>query len=70
MNRTFRRWLCWFLFLFVLDFTIPFFLLKDVPTITGSFLFWVIWILMAIGSMFVIFLQWRDDPELIEGDRS
>lgn len=55
-------WICWFGFLLILDFTIPFLALENVPRMTGSFLFWILWILAAIGSMFMIFLKWRE-PE-------
>jgi hypothetical protein len=61
MGKVFYGWVCWFVFLFILDFTIPFYLLKNVPTVMGSFLFWVIWMLVAIASMFIIFLRWRED---------
>ena len=54
-------WIGWFLFLFLLDFLTPFYYLKEIPRLSGSFLFWIIWILVAIVSMFVMFLQWRDN---------
>jgi len=60
MGKRFWGWMAWFFFLFLLDFTIPFFWLKDVPEVAGSFFFWVLWILVAIASMFVIFLRWRE----------
>jgi len=50
VRKVFWGWVAWFLFLFVLDFTIPFLGLKDVPKVTGSFLFWILWILVAIGA--------------------
>jgi len=61
MGKFFWGWVCWFVFLFILDFTIPFYVLKNVPTVMGSFLFWVIWMLVAIASMFIIFLRWKED---------
>jgi len=63
MGKAFWGWMCWFVLLFILDFTIPFLWLKDVPKITGSFLFWIIWIIVAITSMFVIFLRWREERQ-------
>jgi drug/metabolite transporter (DMT)-like permease len=63
MGKTFWFWVVWFLFLFCLDFFIPFFMLKDIPKLTGSFLFWVIWVFVAIISMFVIFLRWQEKDE-------
>jgi hypothetical protein len=53
-------WLGWFVFLFVIDFWVPFSVLTGVPKMTGSFLFWIIWICVAIVSMFMIFLRWRE----------
>ncbi len=50
----------WFLFLFLLDFLIPYVWLSHFQRITGAFLFWIIWILVAIVSMFLIFMKWRD----------
>jgi len=59
-RRASKRWLIWFLFLFLLDFLIPFTWLSHFQRITGAFLFWIIWILVAIVSMFMVFLKWRD----------
>jgi hypothetical protein len=60
MGRFFWHWVSWFVFLFLLDFIIPFKFLNDVPKLTGSFLFWVVWIVVAIISIFSIILQWQD----------
>jgi hypothetical protein len=60
MKRAFWAWLCWFVFLFVADFVIPYNFLDNVKLVTGSFLFWIVWILMAIISMFVIVSKWKD----------
>ena len=60
MSKAFWGWVCWFLFLFLVDFTIPFHVLKGVRKIQGSFLFWIIWVAVAIASMFAIFLRWRE----------
>jgi hypothetical protein len=43
-------------------------LLKGVPKVSGSFLFWLIWMSVAILSMFVIFLRWREYPARDEGE--
>ena len=68
MGKTFWIWLAWFGFLMVLNFTVPFTLLSDVPHLRGSFLFWVIWGVVAISSMFVMFLGWREsDPSAQRG---
>ena len=53
-------WLIWFLFLFLVDFLVPFNWLSQVQKVTGAFLFWIIWTLVAIVSMFIIFLGWRE----------
>lgn len=60
MSKAFWGWVCWFIFLFVVDFIIPFHTLKGVRQVQGSFLFWIIWIAIAIVSMFAIFLRWRE----------
>jgi uncharacterized membrane protein YhaH (DUF805 family) len=67
MEKGFWGWVAWFVFLFLVDFIVPFIYLKRVPKVTGSFLFWVIWILVAIASMFVIFLRWREPDGGEEG---
>ena len=63
MRASFWWWIGWFLVLFVLDFVIPFHYLSEVPRLAGSFLFWMVWVLVAIASMFVLFMQWRDDEK-------
>jgi len=55
-----RGYLVWFLILLGLDYIIPYTLLKNVPKIYGSFLFYVIWSLITLISMFTIFIRWRD----------
>jgi hypothetical protein len=60
MGKAFWGWVCWFIFLFIVDFTIPFRALKEVQTVSGSFLFWIIWMAVAIVSMFAIFLRWGE----------
>ncbi len=61
MKTVFKAWACWFLFLIAINFYVPYRLLHNVPRMSGSFLFWIVWILVAIVSMFVIFLRWRDE---------
>jgi uncharacterized membrane protein YhaH (DUF805 family) len=63
MKRAFWAWLSWFVFLFVVDFVIPFLFLGEVKLVTGSFLFWTVWILVAIISMFIIVSRWRDSEQ-------
>ncbi len=62
MGKRFWAWAGWFLFLFVVDFSVPFLFFRGIPTLAGSFLFWVVWTLVAMASMFAIFLPWRE-PE-------
>ena len=60
MGKAFWGWMCWFIFLLIVDFTIPFHVLKGVQKVSGSFLSWIIWMVIAIVSMFAIFLRWRE----------
>ena len=60
MGKALWGWMCWFIFLFIMDFTIPFHVLNGVRKVSGSFLFWIIWMTVAIMSMFAIFLRWRE----------
>ncbi len=50
----------WFVFLLVLNIAIPWFVLTRVEKMSGAFLFWVVWVAVAIISAFVIFLKWRE----------
>jgi hypothetical protein len=50
----------WFVFLLVLNIAIPWFVLTHVEKMSGAFLFWVVWVAVAIISAFVIFLKWRE----------
>jgi len=68
MDKKFLGWAAWFIFLIILDFSVPFLCFKHVPKVTGSFLFWVTWILVAIVSMFLIFLKWNEPPEITKGN--
>ena len=59
MNN-FRWALTWLGFLVVLDIVVPWFLLSSVARITGAFLFWIIWAVVAITSAFLIFSEWQE----------
>jgi hypothetical protein len=63
MQKSFVIWVVWFVFLFILDFWVPFFILTDVPALRGSFLFWIVWIVVAIVSMFILFLKWQENDQ-------
>jgi hypothetical protein len=61
MRKALWGWVGWFIVLFIVDFTIPFHVLNGVGKASGSFLFWVIWMAVAIVSMFAIFLRWKEN---------
>jgi len=61
MKKQLWAWITWFLFLFVLDFTVPFFVLDDIPRLRGSFLFWIVWMIIAVISMFIMFMGWKNN---------
>ncbi|NLE95898.1 MAG: hypothetical protein GX600_09525 [Dehalococcoidia bacterium] len=44
--------------LLVIDFLVPWFVLRGWESFTGAFLFWVIWPAVAIAGMFFFFLRW------------
>jgi hypothetical protein len=50
----------WFGALLLLDIVIPWFVLTRVEKVSGAFLFWTIWVVVAIISAFVIFRKWRE----------
>jgi hypothetical protein len=50
----------WFAFLMALNIAIPWFVLTHVERLSGAFLFWTIWVVVAIISAFFIFLKWRE----------
>lgn len=50
----------WFAFLLALNIAIPWFVLTHVEKMNGVFLFWTVWVAVAIISAFVIFLKWRE----------
>lgn len=52
-------WL-WLGGLLVADIVFPWYVLGGQPRFSGAFLFWVVWTLLAIASMFVFFLRWRE----------
>ena len=61
MQKSLALWIAWFVFLLLLNFYIPFVVLVDIPSLSGSFLFWIVWVVVAIISMFIIFLRWDTD---------
>jgi len=59
MSKTGWAW-TWFGFLLALDIAIPWFVLPHVKKMSGAFLFWTVWVAVAIASAFFIFLRWRE----------
>jgi len=59
MSKSAWAWI-WFAFLLALDIAIPWYVLTRVEKMSGAFLFWTIWVAVAIISAFVIFLKWKE----------
>ena len=66
MKKSFWLWVGWFAILLLVNFILPFTLLARVASVKGSFLFWLIWIGVAIFSMFMMFMTWQDDKSAPE----
>ncbi|MFW5998439.1 MAG: hypothetical protein ACOCP5_01650 [Halanaerobiaceae bacterium] len=60
MNTQRKAWLIWLIILVISAYIIPYFILKDIDKITGPFLFWTIYALLAIISTFMIINKWRN----------
>ncbi len=61
--RTRRRRLAWlstFSLIVVLDFVVPYTLLKDIASLAGSYAFWAILTAITIALGYVYMLRWRD----------
>jgi len=56
MSKFIWAW-TWFALLLALDIAIPWYILTRVETVSGAFLFWTVWVAVAIISTFVIFLK-------------
>ena len=59
MTKSAWAW-TWFALLLALNIAIPWFVLTRVEKMSGAFLFWTVWVAVAIISAFVIFLKWRE----------
>jgi hypothetical protein len=53
-------WILWFSFLLLLDYTVPYTVLSGVNKVYGAFLFWNLFALTAIASIFVLLWKWRN----------
>jgi hypothetical protein len=62
MTKSAWGWV-WFVFLLALDIVIPWYVLTNVEKVSGAFLFWTIWAVAAIISVFVILSKWRGVEE-------
>jgi hypothetical protein len=59
MSKSAWAWI-WFAFLLALDIAIPWYALTCVESVSGAFLFWTVWVAVAIISAFIIFLKWKE----------
>lgn len=50
----------WLAVLLALDLVVPWVLLGNEGRFLGAFLFWVVWMAVAIASMFLVLLRWRE----------
>jgi len=53
-------WLAWFLALEVVAFLVPYTVLRNVGRLWGAFLFWNLFALLAIASIFILTARWQD----------
>ncbi|MEM3736632.1 MAG: hypothetical protein QXJ75_00875 [Candidatus Bathyarchaeia archaeon] len=57
-------WLIWFTFFVVIDFAVPYLLLKDVQSFYGAYLFWVLITIIVLVSAIVYMRPWKDVKSL------
>ena len=53
-------WILWFGFLLLLDYTVPYTVLSGVSKFYGAFLFWNLFAIAAVASMFILLWKWKD----------
>lgn len=53
----------WFLFLLLLNYSVPYTILLDISEFNGSFLFWTLLSIISIGSMIFMMSRWRLEDE-------
>ncbi|MEW6425473.1 MAG: hypothetical protein AB1523_12170 [Bacillota bacterium] len=53
-------WTIWFVILVLSAFIVPYAFLTNLPKISGAFLFWTLFVLAAIISIFRVTDYWRD----------
>ena len=54
-------WLTLFLFFIVLDFVIPYTLLRDVSNFFGAYFFWVMITVTVVVSAMIYMRRWKDE---------
>ncbi len=55
-----KAWIIWLAVLILSAFIVPYTLFSNVPKMTGAFLFWTLFALAAIISIFQVTNYWRD----------
>lgn len=60
MTKRRLLWVVWLVILILSAYIVPYILLNDVNKITGAFLYWTLFALIAIFSTIKIINYWRD----------
>lgn len=60
MENKRKLWVTWFIILILSAYIVPYIFMRESGKITGPFLFWIIFSLLAILSIFIITAKWRD----------
>ncbi|MFW5976585.1 MAG: hypothetical protein ACOCQS_01425 [Bacillota bacterium] len=60
MNTERKFWLIWLVILVLSAYIVPYYVINDVEKITGPFLFWTIYAIIAIISTLIIINKWRN----------
>ncbi|MDI3547380.1 MAG: hypothetical protein PWR10_1032 [Halanaerobiales bacterium] len=60
MTKRRLLWVVWLVILILSAYIVPYILLHDVNKITGAFLYWTLFALIAIFSTIKIINYWRD----------
>jgi len=57
-----KSWLAWgwLGLLLLINMVVPWHFLTGHTRFSGAFLFWLVWTAVAVASMFVLFLRWRE----------
>lgn len=60
MTKRRLLWVIWLVILILSAYIVPYILLNDINKITGAFLYWTLFALIAIFSTIKIVNYWRD----------